>query len=196
MMEPFHLYLAKQPEDVGSRGHDFGRLKEIGNRNKAVVFKDLPAHLSVANVETATDPSGETRFTLFKYGTRVMMGSRDPKIGDGYNIRALAKLKAGLTAKQSLTPIPKESFIKFAMADYYGCVKMKVTPANRNLCLPLETTDAAGVLTRTDRTFLECKMVKNSLLGNKLLLDLIVINPHDLVPGDEFLNANVHISSY
>jgi len=196
MQRPFNYFLAKMVEIVGSGAHDIGHLKEIGNRNKAVIFKDLSGHVPVANVQTATEPSGDTRFTLFKHGTRVMVGSRDKESGDAYYISALPTLKAGLSAKQSETPIPKESFLKFAMADYYGCVKMKLSQAISDTCTPLEIWDAAGQVTRTPRTILECKMTNNYLLGNEILLDLIVLNPHDLHPGIEYLTANVLLHSY
>jgi hypothetical protein len=196
MQRPFNVFLAKEYEDVGSGAPDIGHLKEIGNRNKAVIFKDLPGHLSVANVTTTTEPSGQSRFTLFKHGTRVLVGSRDKKTGDGTYINALPTLKAGLSEKQSETPIPEESFLKFSMVDYYGCVKLKVTDAMFDMCKPLESMDAAGQATFSHRPFLECKMSNNYLLGNVILLDLLVLNPHDLHPGDENDVSDVLLHSY
>jgi hypothetical protein len=196
MQKPFNIFLAREAEVIGGGAPDIVHLKQIGNRNKAVIFKDFPGHLSVANVHTATEPTGKTRFTLFKHGTRVLVGSRDKKTGDGTYINALPTLKAGLSAKQSETPIPGESFLKFAMADYYGCVKLKVTDAMFDICKPLESMDAAGQATFSHRPFLECKMSNNYLLGNVILLDLIVLNPHDLHPGDEYDTADVLHKSY
>jgi hypothetical protein len=196
MQKPFNIFLAREAEVIGGGAPDIVHLKQIGNRNKAVIFIDFPGHLSVANVHTATEPTGKTRFTLFKHGTRVMVGSRVQKPGDAYYINALPTLKAGLTAKQSETPIPKESFIKFAMGDYYGCVKLKVTDEIARMCQPLEKMDAGGNVTFIARSFLECKMTKNSLLGDKVLLDLQVLNPLDLVSGDDYLTANVFLHPY
>jgi hypothetical protein len=67
MQKPFNIFLARDAEVIGGGAPDIVHLKQIGNRNKAVIFKDFPGHLSVANVHTATEPTGKTRFTLFKH---------------------------------------------------------------------------------------------------------------------------------
>ena len=201
MVAPFNLFLAKKAADSGSGANHVHGLKAIGNKNKSVVFKDFADPLSLANIPAGTEVSTsrfeEKSFTIFKHGTEVKVGSVKNKNGDAYSITALPTLKAGLTEKQSETPVPKASIIEFPKADLYGNVKMKVTNANRHMFRPLANIDARGLASSySDRTIVECKMTKTSLFGNELRCDLFVINPHDLSQGDGNLTANVQLHSY
>lgn len=201
MVAPFDLFLAKKAADSGSGVKHVDGLKEIGNKNKRVVFKDLAAPLSLANnpagTELSTSRFEEKSFTIFKHGTEVKVGSVEIINGDAYSITALPSLKAGLSEKQTETPVPKASIIDFPKADLYGNVKMKVTNANSHMFRPLANIDARGLApSYSDRTIVECKMTKTSLFGNELRCDLLVLNSNDLTQGDGNRTASVQLHSY
>lgn len=162
------------------------QLIESEHKSPAFVLSQYPS-TSLEQLPTEDEfnaKQGNSAFLLFRTEGIIKGGMAKYRFKDGVFVLPNKTLKVFLSEKESEQRVLNKSIILYPMTDLYGCIKIKVTDANRSLFTQLDQIQGDGSVAKVERQFVESKLVSASIDQNKVLVNVTALNPGDLLPGN------------